>query len=137
MVSSLKIKLNREPAATNARVEDEAVETILRMNQKHILLEDEAVETILGMNQKTHPPLPKVIDFFSFFSTPKSFPPTLPPSHQPPPSSPLQPPSLPQPTSHDFALTPPLKLGSYWSMNKAREQLEREHSHNNMLEASP
>jgi hypothetical protein len=104
-----------EPAATNARVEDEAVETVLGMNQKHIL------------------PCPKLL-IFSASSLPQkiSLLPYLPPTNLPPP-----PPSLPQPTSHDFALTPPLKLGSYWSMNKAREQLEREHSHNNMLEASP
>ncbi len=54
-----------EPAATNALVEDEAVQAILRMNQKHIL------------------PTRNYYSFFNHFSAPKNFP----PSHIPPPTS--------------------------------------------------
>jgi len=56
-----------EPAATNAPVDDAAVEAVLRMNQKHIL------------------PCPEFL-IFSASSLPQNFPSYLPPSHQPPPS---------------------------------------------------
>jgi hypothetical protein len=47
-----------EPATTNAQVEDEAVQAVLGMNQKHVLK------------------YPKFLVFFSLFSAPKFFPPT-------------------------------------------------------------
>jgi len=66
-----------EPAATNAPIEDEAIQAVLGMNQKHIL------------------PYPKFL-VFSASSLPQSFSllptsllftsPLLPPSHLPPPS---------------------------------------------------
>ncbi len=54
-----------EPIDTNALVEDEAVQAILGMNQKHIL------------------PYPKFFVFSSFFLS-QSFPSYLPPSYLPP-----------------------------------------------------
>jgi len=47
------------------------------------LVQDEAVQAVLGMNQKTHPlPVPK--DFLGPFSAPKFSPPTyFPPSYLP------------------------------------------------------
>jgi len=79
-----------EPAATNAPVDDEPVEAVLGMNQKHIL------------------PTRKYC-FFPPLLCPKIFLSYLPPSHLPPPSylhlplptSHLPPPSyMPPPTSH-------------------------------------
>jgi hypothetical protein len=89
-----------EPAATNAPVEDEAVEAVLGMNQNHIL------------------PIQSYCFFLSLLY-PKKFPSYLPPSHLPPlsylcvpsPTSPLLPSHLP-PTSHSIA--------------KPRELLEQE-----------
>jgi len=80
-----------EPTATNALVENEVVQAVLGMNQKHIL------------------PYPRFLVFPRFlvcsrFSTPKFFPSTyLPPTYLPPPTSFL-------PTSPHFALTPSSKL---------------------------
>jgi hypothetical protein len=55
-----------EPAATNAPVEDEDVEAVFRMNQKHISLLE-------------------IIGYFSLFSAPKNFPtsPYLPSTYLP------------------------------------------------------
>jgi len=63
-----------EPAATNAPVEDEAVETVLGMNQKHII------------------PCPKLL-IFSASSLPQKF--SLLLTYLPPPPPPT---SLPAPT---------------------------------------
>ncbi len=81
-----------------------------------------------GDEPKTHPPLPKVLSFFSLFSTPKSFPPTyLPPIYLPPltsflPTSPLL------PISPHFAFTPSLELERIWSekvkLGARRERVE-------------
>jgi hypothetical protein len=51
-----------EPAATNAPVEDEAVQAALGMNQKHIL----PCPKFLLFSASS---LPKVFGFFSLFST--------------------------------------------------------------------
>jgi hypothetical protein len=96
-----------KPAATNAPVEDEAIQAILGMNQKHIL------------------PYPKFLKILSLFSVPKFFPPTyLPPTYLPlstslPPTSPLL------PTSPHFVLTPSSELGRTWSgsHDRVREEL--------------
>ncbi len=94
-----------EQAATNAPIEDEAVEAVLGMNQKHILPAQSYC-------------------FFLFLLCPKNFPSYIPPSHLPPPSylhfphptSPLlfmSPPSyLPPPTSH-LPPTSPLLFPTY------------------------
>jgi hypothetical protein len=59
-----------ELATTNAPIEDEAVQAVLGMNQKHIL------------------PYPKFLGFFSLFFAPKIFLPTyLPPTFLPFPIS--------------------------------------------------
>ncbi len=95
-----------EPAATNAPVEDEAVEVVLGMNQKHIL------------------PSPKFLTF-SVSSLPQNFSllptsllltsPLLPPSPLITSVSPLYP-----PTSPHFAFTPSLELGRAWSGSQDR-----------------
>jgi hypothetical protein len=81
-----------EPEATNAPVEDEALDAILGMNQKHIL----PAESYW---------------FFPSLLCPKKFSSYLPPSHLPPPPIFVSPSYLPP----DFALTPSSKLGSRWS----------------------
>jgi len=51
-------------------------------------VQDEAVQAVLGMNQKTYP-LPVPRDFLGAFSAPKFSPPTYfpPPTYLPPPTS--------------------------------------------------
>jgi len=102
-----------EPAATNAPVEDEAVEAISGMNQNHILPAQSYC-------------------FFPSLLCPKNFPSYLPHSHLPPPSYLRLPPPTFPPTS---PLLPPTYLlpfipspnpGSCWNRSKAGVGAKRE-----------
>ncbi len=94
-----------DPAATNAPVEDEAV------------------EAILGMNQKPHPPCPNIYIFFPASTLPQNIS-LLPPTYLPPPTSHLPPPSYLPPTSPFLLLITIAKAGA--GAPKPEQERERQ-----------